>query len=109
MNSSTKPRTKDPRHTKLVIERVIFYILWIVSAILIMRILFFLLGANPDAPFIDWLYSFSQLFVAPFAGIFETPEYGGAVLDLASVTAICIYFVAALGVVKLLNIGDLKR
>lgn len=109
MNSSKNHAIKKPRHTKLIIERIVFYILWIVCSILLLRILFFLLGANPAAPFIEWLYGFSAIFVGPFAGIFETPEYGRSILDLASVTAICIYFVAALGIVKLLNIGDLKR
>lgn len=109
MSAKAKNVTRQPNHTKLIIERAIFYVLWIVSAILLLRILFFLLGANSSAPFIEWLYSFSAVFVAPFAGIFETPEYGRSVLDLASVTAICIYFIAALGIVKLLNIPNVTR
>lgn len=100
---------KKPRHTRAIIERILFYILWGVSAILLMRIVFFLLGANNAAPFIAWLYSFSELFVTPFSGIFPTPQYGASVLDLASVTAICIYFIAVIAIVKLLNVTNLTR
>lgn len=100
---------KKPRHTRAIIERVLFYILWGVSAVLLMRIVFFLLGANPAAPFIQWLYTFSEVFVAPFSGIFPTPQYNTSVLDLASVTAICIYFIATLAIVKLLNVTNITR
>jgi hypothetical protein len=101
--------TKKPRHIRAVIERLLFLALWIVSSILLMRIVFFLLGANPAAPFIEWLYSFSELFVAPFSGIFPTPQYNTSVLDLASVTAICIYFIGVLAIVKLLNVTNVTR
>lgn len=100
---------KKPRHTRAIIERILFYILWGVSAVLLLRIAFFLLGANPAAPFIQWLYSFSEVFVAPFSGIFPTPQYGTSVLDLASVTAICIYFIAVIAIVKLLNVTNVTR
>jgi hypothetical protein len=35
-----------------------------------LRIVLRLLGANPDSPFVSWVYSWSTPFVAPFAGIF---------------------------------------
>ena len=35
-----------------------------------LRFVFKLLGANPDAAFVSWIYNLSQPLVAPFAGIF---------------------------------------
>ena len=35
-----------------------------------LRVLFELLGANPGSPFVNWIYTWSTPFVAPFAGIF---------------------------------------
>lgn len=107
--NNTIPKVKKPLHLRYRLEKVIFFVLWTVSSILLLRILFYLLGANRDAPFIDWLYGFSEIFVAPFSGIFATPEYGTTVLDLASVVAIFIYFIAAISIVKLLNVTNLKR
>lgn len=108
-NTSSIPKTKKPLHIRYRIERAIFFILWIVNSILLLRILFFLLGANPAAPFINWLYGFSAFFVTPFVGIFKTPEYGQNVLDLASVVAIFIYFILAISIIKFLNITNVKR
>ncbi|NLA43075.1 hypothetical protein GX865_02890 [Candidatus Saccharibacteria bacterium] len=107
--ANTIPKVKKPLHIRYRIEKIIFYILWIVSSILILRILFFLLGANREAPFIEWLYNFSSIFVIPFVGIFKTPEYGISVIDLASVVAIFIYFILAMSIVKLINVTNIKR
>ena len=102
------PKAKKPLHVRAVIEKFVFFVLWAVSAVLLLRILFFLLGANPAAPFINWLYNFSDIFVAPFVGIFETPVRGNNVIDLASIVAIFIYFIAAISIVKLINITNPK-
>jgi hypothetical protein len=105
----TPPKIKKPLHVRYRVEKVIFFILWTVNSILLLRILFFLLGANRDAPFIDWLYGFSSIFVIPFVGIFSTPEYGTSVLDLASVVAIFIYFILAISIIKFINVMNIKR
>lgn len=38
-----------------------------------LRFFFLLFGANPNSPFVEWIYSVSALFVAPFAGILGQP------------------------------------
>ena len=41
-----------------------------IEAIIGLRFVFELLGANPANAFVSWTYSWSAPFVAPFAGIF---------------------------------------
>jgi len=40
-----------------------------IELVLGFRFVFLILGANPTAPFVDWIYDISTPFVAPFAGI----------------------------------------
>ena len=41
-----------------------------IEALVGLRFLFRLLGANPDSGFVTWIYSWSTPIVTPFAGIF---------------------------------------
>ena len=41
-----------------------------IEALVGLRFLFRLLGANPDSGFVTWIYSWSTPFITPFAGIF---------------------------------------
>jgi uncharacterized protein YggT (Ycf19 family) len=70
-----------------------------IVALTILVIGFFLLlfGANPDAPFAEWVYRSLGRVMAPFRGIFEPVELNGnSVLDTSVLFAMIIYGVAAL-------------
>ncbi len=41
-----------------------------IEALVGLRFVLRLLGANPSSGFVDWVYSWSTPFVTPFAGIF---------------------------------------
>lgn len=107
MNQSEKPqKIKKEIDFRFLLERVVFSVVWFVNAFLLLRILFHLLGANTDTPFIQWLYGVSSIFVTPFIGILPSPAIGqSSALDSASIVAIIMYFVAAIALVKLINIG----
>lgn len=53
-----------------MISSIIYTIVGLVEGLVGLRFLFRLLGANPANAFVDWVYSWSTPFVAPFAGIF---------------------------------------
>lgn len=59
---------------------------------LVLRLLFRLFGANPNAPFVDFLYESTAPLLSPFRGIF-TPYViePGYVLEFSTVIAIAIY------------------
>jgi len=49
---------------------IIYAIGGFIEAIIGLRFVFELLGANPASGFVNWIYSWSTPFVAPFSGIF---------------------------------------
>jgi hypothetical protein len=53
---------------------LISFIFGAIELILGFRFVFLLLGANPDAPFVAWIYNMSIPLVAPFAGILGRPS-----------------------------------
>lgn len=77
-------------------NQVIFSIIGIISLLLVLRIVFLLLGAN-QVGVVSFIISITQLFVAPFAGIFPSPSAGSSYLDVSAILAIVMYFV--LGVI----------
>ena len=71
------------------------YVIWllvvILEALLALRIGLKLIGANPDSPFAALIYSFTSLFLLPFAGLIGTPSAGGLVLEISSIIAMAVY------------------
>jgi uncharacterized protein YggT (Ycf19 family) len=53
-----------------MISAIIYAIGGIIEALIGLRFLLRLLGANPNAGFVQWIYDWSTPLVAPFAGIF---------------------------------------
>lgn len=89
----------------VVAKRVIWYIAGFIIALLVIRVLMFMLGANQGSPFVDFIYSLSGVFAAPFTGIFPTPTYGQFGIDSASLVAIAVYALVAWGISKLFTLN----
>ncbi len=81
-------------------NQVIFTFVGIIALLLLLRIVFLLLGAN-QVGIVDFILSITQIFVAPFIGIFPSPSSGASYFEVASVVAIVIYaiFGTILGVI----------
>jgi uncharacterized protein YggT (Ycf19 family) len=70
-----------------------------ILALVILVLGFFLLlfGANPDAPFAEWIYRSLDRVMAPFRGIFEQVQLNGdSVLDTSVIFAMIVYGIAGL-------------
>ena len=51
-----------------------------------------LFGANPDAPFAEWVYRSLERVMAPFRGLFEPVQLNGdSVLDTSILFAMIVY------------------
>ncbi|RYF29142.1 MAG: YggT family protein [Chloroflexi bacterium] len=95
---------------KVIAGRIIYYIVGLISILLVLRIVLLLLAANQGNGFVDFVYAVSGFFAMPFYGIFNyTPAYGSSVLELSSIVAIFIYALVGWGLVKLLTIGSRTR
>lgn len=88
-------------------QRVVWYIVGVIIALLVIRLVLLLLGANQGNAFVDFIYGLSGIFAVPFYGIFSyTPAYGHSVLELSSVVAIIVYALIGWGVAKLMSLGS---
>lgn len=90
----------------------IYYALGVLEVLLAFRFIFKLLGANPISGFVIFLYSITNIFTAPFSGIFESVTTGGlsvqSVFEPGSLIAMLVYGIIAWGIVKLIKINLLK-
>jgi hypothetical protein len=84
---------------------LVWYALYVVEAFLTARFALRLLGANPRAAFVDFVYSISALFLAPFRSIFPSYAAGGNVLEWSTLFAMLAYWFIALGIVKLIHMS----
>src|SRR5258708_19016886 len=78
------------------IVRIIYFIFAVLEALLGLRVILHLLGANPENAFANLIYAITQPFVALFATLFADPKLGGfAVLELTTIVAMIVYAVIA--------------
>jgi hypothetical protein len=89
-------------------KRVVYYILGALEVLLAFRLVFKLLGANPGSGFVSFIYSVSQVFLAPFTAIFRSASTQGietkAVLEPSTIIGMIVYALIAWGIVKLIII-----
>ncbi len=82
------------------VTRYVWYVFYVIEALLGLRLILKLLGANPGAAFTDLVYGLSGVFVAPFRYVFSTPAAGGSALELSTILALVVYWLLAWGIVK---------
>jgi uncharacterized protein YggT (Ycf19 family) len=92
--------TKGPL-TVARLARALTYLVYafVVVAMVLLLLGFSLLsfGANPDAPFAEWVYRSLTRVMAPFRGLFEpVPLDGRSVVDVSILFAMIVYGLAAL-------------
>jgi uncharacterized protein YggT (Ycf19 family) len=73
-------------------NQIIFAFIGIIDLLLLVRVVFLLLGGN-QVGIVSFVMSITDLFVAPFRGIFPSPSSGDSYLDVAAIVAMVIYVV----------------
>ncbi len=84
---------------------IIYLVFGVVDAVLLIRLVLKLLGANAHAGFAQFTYGLTDFFLAPFKGLLPTIVSGQSVLELSLIFAILIYSLIALGLVRLVAIS----
>lgn len=71
-------------------RRLIALVFGIIQALIVLRIVLLLLDAREGNDLVAFILNASQLFVAPFEGIFRTNALtaGGSILDIAAIAAL---------------------
>lgn len=74
------------------------------------RFVLLLVGANPSAPFVAWIYNWSEPFVAPFSGILGQQSVvagqgavAQSVFDWTALVAVVVYAVIAALLARLVS------
>lgn len=91
----------------VVAARVVWYITGVIIALLGLRLILQLLGANEGNPFVDLVYGLSGIFAAPFFGMFSyEPSYGVSYFEVSTLVAILIYALIGWGLARLFTLGS---
>jgi hypothetical protein len=100
----TESATVRPSGSTLA-SRVVTVVFGVIQGLLLARIVLLLLDANRDNAIVAAVLAISQLFVAPFEGMFNTDSVasGGSVLDVAAIVAL-----VALTIVELLVLAVVR-
>ncbi|HEY8886044.1 MAG TPA: hypothetical protein VIM31_00905 [Candidatus Microsaccharimonas sp.] len=88
----------------VIAQRFIWFIAGVIDALIAIRFVLLLLGANQSAGFVDFIYGITGILVAPFVGIFGEPTYGRFMFEWSSILAIIVYSLIAWGIVKLITL-----
>ncbi|MHB1417058.1 MAG: hypothetical protein ACYC1C_17560 [Chloroflexota bacterium] len=73
------------------VSQVILLFFGVVEALIGLRVVLKLIGANPDNEFARFIYNAAALFLAPFFGLVGSPASGGMILEVPSVIAMAFY------------------
>lgn len=93
------------------VSQLVFLVFGVAIALIAIRFVLLLLGANPEAGFTDFVYGVTNPLVAPFEGIFGAPNLETGVFDPASLVAIVVYALLGWVVAKVIDIllGETRR
>ena len=88
-----------PSTRRLVVSRISQFV-WLIVAVIVVLLAFrfalMLLAANPSNGFASVIYNVTNVLVAPFATLLQTPVFeGGSVVDVASIVAMVVYILVA--------------
>jgi hypothetical protein len=90
-----------------VFARIVSILGGLLVSLLALRLILMLLGANRDSSVVDFIYTLSYPFVAPFFGVFNyTQQFGRSVFEVATLFAIVVYMLLTWFVIRMLELGN---
>ncbi len=101
MDAYTSPTTR-PLYRG---TQVVWYILGILEALLAIRFLLKLFGANPAAGFTSFIYGVSHPFASPFLNVFRITNVQGSIFEWTTLLAMIVYWLIAIAIARLLVMG----
>lgn len=83
---------------------LIYLVFGVVNAMLLIRIVLKMLAANPLSGFASFVYSITDVFLAPFRNLLPAVTSGRAVLEMSAVIAIIVYALIGWGLARIVAI-----
>jgi hypothetical protein len=84
------------------ISQFIWLIFVGIEALIGVRVILMLIGANPANTFTAFVYQLSELFLWPFRNIVANPAFQNYVLEITSVIAMIVYPLIGWAIVRLI-------
>lgn len=107
VTSDRRVVTEDHASGSVVAQRIVWYVTGVIIALLALRLILQLLGANQGNGFVDLVYGLSGVFAAPFFGMFSyEPSYGISYFEISTFVAILIYALLGWGIAQLFTLGS---
>ena len=104
--SEVQTTQKEPERERRIFTfkatQVVWLLLSIFEALLALRFVLKLIGANPASPFAVALYGFTGLFLFPFTSLIGAPALGGMVLEVSTLIAMLFYGLIAWAVERII-------
>ncbi len=104
----TETVSRKSASTSNIAQNIVYYVGGAIIALLSVRLIFQLLGANQGSTFVDFVYGLSAVFVAPFFGIFGEPTFEKSQLETSTLVAIVIYAILTVGIAKLFTLNKTR-
>ncbi|MBP2641959.1 MAG: hypothetical protein H6Q66_2910 [Firmicutes bacterium] len=99
--------TRNTRHESNIVQRIVSIIFGLIQVALAFRLVFKLLGANPENAFVQGIYNVTEVFVKIFEGIFSRVTFGGgettAVFEPSTLIAMAVIALINWVVLKLIT------
>lgn len=88
------------------VERLIIFIFGLIEAVIVLRIVLLLLAAREGNDVVQFVYSVSEFFVAPFRGILRIDEVqaGVAAFDFGAVVALVFWVIIEVIIIAALRV-----
>lgn len=94
----------EKKKTIFRFNQVIWYILGVIEALLLFRVILKALGANSTIGFTNFIYALSTPLAAPFNGILGISISGNSIIEWSTIIAAIVYLCVAWGLVYLLDL-----
>lgn len=106
-------RVRSSRNINIKLRKIVYYFLGVIESLLAFRLIFRVLGANPEGAFVSLIYSITEFLQAPFGGIFRSAVTAGietrSVMEPTTIISMVVYAIVAYGIVKLIKILETPR
>lgn len=98
------------RQTSRRLVQAIYLLFGVIEALIAIRFVLRVLGANPAAGFATFIYGITAPLIAPFVGLFGNPQFDGSVLEWHSLVAVVVYALLAWLIAKVvwLLVGETR-
>lgn len=92
------------RQTIYRVTQFIWLLFGALEALIGLRVILMLIGANPANPFAALVYQLSELFLWPFRNLIVNPAFGNNVLEITSLIAMIVYPLIGWAIVRLIRV-----